>query len=45
MESWEIPLQAVEEEDDQEKTHTRDSIQELKISLRHQREMEAQLIH
>jgi len=45
MESWGIPQQVVEEEDDQEKIHIRDSIQELKISSRHQREMEAQLIH
>jgi len=43
MESWEIHQRVEEEEDDQEKTHTRDSIQELKTSSRHQREMEAQL--
>ena len=44
MESWGIPQRAAEEEDDQERTHTRDLIQEQKISSRHQREMEAQLI-
>jgi len=44
MESSEIPQQVVEEEEDQEKTLTRGLILVQKTSLRHLREMEAQLI-
>ena len=45
MESLETHQQVEEAEEDQERTHTRDLIQGLKISSRHRREKEDQSTH